>query len=125
MEPQRLTLKEMCARFEVTPRALRYYEYIELLSPERVGRARYYGPREQARLTLILRARRLEFPLEDVRQWLSLYNSTEGNTEQLTDLIERANEQREVLQSRIAHLRAAIEELQQFESWAKDKLSQG
>ena len=76
-------------------------------------------------MTLILRARRLEFPLEDVRQWLSLYNSTEGNTEQLTDLIERANEQREVLQSRIAHLRAAIEELQQFESWAKDKLSQG
>ena len=63
----RLTFKEMCARFDVTPRTLRYYEYIELLSPEREGRSRFYGPRERARMELILRGRSFEFALEDIR----------------------------------------------------------
>ena len=67
MAETRLSFKEMCAKFDVTPRTLRYYEYIELLSPERDGRSRYYGPREVARLTLILRGRRWGFgPQEDL-----------------------------------------------------------
>jgi DNA-binding transcriptional MerR regulator len=72
----------MCARFDVTPRTLRHYEYIELLSPEREGRARYYGPREVARMTLILRGRRFGFSLEEIRQWLELYDADpEGKTQ--------------------------------------------
>ena len=69
----RLTFKDMCAKFDVTPRTLRYYEYIELLSPEKEGRARFYGPREVARMTLILRGRRFGFSLEEIRQWLLIY----------------------------------------------------
>ena len=52
MSEVRLSFKEMCEKFDVTPRTLRYYEYIELLSPEKDGRARFYGPREVARMTL-------------------------------------------------------------------------
>lgn len=48
-----ISFKDMCARFDVTPRTLRYYEYIELLKPFKEGRARFYGPREVARMTLI------------------------------------------------------------------------
>ena len=70
----RLTFKEMCAKFEVTPRTLRYYEYIELLSPERQGRSRFYGARECARMTLILRGRKFGFQLEELRQWLLIYD---------------------------------------------------
>lgn len=73
MSEPRLTFKEMCARFDVTPRTLRYYEYIELLAPEKEGRARYYGPREIARMTLVLRGRRFGFSLEEIRQWLLIY----------------------------------------------------
>ncbi|MFW5642220.1 MAG: MerR family transcriptional regulator, partial [Roseicyclus sp.] len=51
----------MCARFGVTPRTLRHYEYIELIAPRREGRTRLYGPREIARMTLILRGRRFGF----------------------------------------------------------------
>ena len=58
MTDVRHSFKEMCAKFDVTPRTLRYYEYIELLDPEKEGRARFYGAREVARLTLILRGRR-------------------------------------------------------------------
>jgi DNA-binding transcriptional MerR regulator len=70
----RLSFKEMCAKFDVTPRTLRYYEYIELLAPEKDGRARWYGPREVARMTLILRGRRFGFSLEEIRQWLEIYD---------------------------------------------------
>jgi DNA-binding transcriptional MerR regulator len=52
MPDEELSFKEMCARFDVTPRTLRHYEYIELLSPHREGRARYYGPRDSARQTM-------------------------------------------------------------------------
>ena len=78
MAETRLSFKDMCARFDVTPRTLRYYEYIELLQPEKDGRARFYGPREVARMTLILRGRRFGFSLEEIRQWLLIYE-TEGH----------------------------------------------
>jgi DNA-binding transcriptional MerR regulator len=67
MTEQQLNFKEMCARFDVTPRTLRYYEYIELLSPIKEGRSRFYGPREIARMTLILRGRRFGFSLEEIQ----------------------------------------------------------
>ena len=53
---------------------LEYYEYIELLSPERQGRSRFYGARECARMTLILRGRKFGFQLEELRQWLLIYD---------------------------------------------------
>jgi len=92
MTEVRLSFKEMCARFDVTPRTLRYYEYIELLSPEKEGRARFYGPRELARMTLILRGRRFGFSLEDIRQWLLIYEK-EGTAPQMRKWIELADRQ--------------------------------
>ncbi|MGB0798194.1 MAG: MerR family transcriptional regulator [Planktomarina sp.] len=74
MTTEQITFKEMCARFDVTPRTLRYYEYIELLNPERQGRSRFYGSRDIARMTLILRGRRFGFSLEELRQWLLIYD---------------------------------------------------
>lgn len=107
-----LSFKEMCAHFDVTPRTLRYYEYIELLSPARDGRTRLYGPREVARLTLILRGRRFGFSLEEIRQWLLLYDQ-KGSREQAGAFLELAdrqlielNRQREDLEATIADLRA-------------------
>ncbi len=69
----KLSFKEMVDKFGVTPRTLRYYESIELLFPEREGSTRYYAPREVARMTLILRGRRFGFSLEEIRQWLLIY----------------------------------------------------
>ncbi|WP_126978343.1 MerR family transcriptional regulator [Frigidibacter oleivorans] len=107
---ERLTFKEMCARFDVTPRTLRYYEYIELLSPEKEGRARFYGPREIARMTLILRGRRFGFSLEDLRQWLLLYDQ-KGTREQYRVWIDLANRQLAELDRQRAELDAAIGDL--------------
>ena len=89
MPDQHVSFKDMCARFEVTPRTLRYYEYIELLAPQKEGRSRFYGPREVARMKLILRGRRFGFSLEEIRQWLLIYNE-KGTREQNIALIEKA-----------------------------------
>lgn len=106
-----ITFKEMCARFDTTPRTLRYYEYIELLDPHRDGRARFYGPREIARMTLILRGRRWGFSLEQIRQWL-LIHDTEGSQEQFRVLVELADEQLTKLATEISDLQTARQELQ-------------
>lgn len=112
-----LSFKEMCARFDVTPRTLRYYEYIELLSPQKQGRARFYTPREVARMTLILRGRRWGFSLEEIRQWLQIYDR-KGSQEQGAALIELADrqlanlqKQRDELDLHIAELRATREDV--------------
>lgn len=111
MSDPRLTFKEMCAKYDVTPRTLRYYEYIELLQPDREGRARFYGPRECARMTLILRGRRFGFQLEELRQWLLMYEK-EGTVAQMKAWIEMADRQLVDLAMQKEQLRHAMDELQ-------------
>ncbi|SFR42288.1 MerR family transcriptional regulator [Litoreibacter janthinus] len=119
----RLTFKEMCAKFDVTPRTLRYYEYIELLSPERDGRARFYHPREVARMKLIMRGRKFGFSLEDIRQWLDMYNSDHQNRAQMEAVIKFADKQMGELQSRRQQIEESIKELQELrEQVAKELL---
>ena len=110
MAETRLTFKEMCAQFDVTPRTLRYYEYIELLQPDREGRARFYGPRELARMKLIMRGRRWGFALEDIRQWLLIYEN-EGSEAQMRLWVEMADGQLDELAEQRNQLDEAIEEL--------------
>ena len=110
MTETRLSFKEMCAKFEVTPRTLRYYEYIELLSPEKDGRARFYGAREVARLTLILRGRRFGFSLEEIRQWLLIYQQ-EGTQTQLEQWLGMADRQLADLTRQQAELETSISDL--------------
>ncbi len=107
---ERLNFKEMCARFQVTPRTLRYYEYIELLRPEKDGRNRFYGPRELARMTLILRGRRFGFSLEEIRQWLEMYE-TKGTVPQLRAWVEMADRQVAELTRQQAELAVTIADL--------------
>ncbi|MEL6120257.1 MAG: MerR family DNA-binding transcriptional regulator [Pseudomonadota bacterium] len=108
-EPQ-ISFKDMCAKFDVTPRTLRYYEYIELLNPMREGRSRFYGPREVARMTLILRGRKWGFALEQIRQWLLIYEE-EGTQTQLEIWIEQADMQLAALAKQRDELDEAMKEL--------------
>ena len=118
----RLSFKEMCARFEVTPRTLRYYEYIELLRPEKDGRNRVYGAREVARMTLILRGRRFGFSLEEIRQWLEIYE-TKGTVPQLRAWVEMADRQVAELARQHAELAVTIEDLRALRDQAQALLA--
>ncbi|MEL0031834.1 MAG: MerR family DNA-binding transcriptional regulator [Rhodobacterales bacterium] len=109
----RLTFKEMCAKFEVTPRTLRYYEYIELLSPERQGRSRFYGARECARMTLILRGRKFGFQLEELRQWLLIYDQ-EGTEAQMEVFLGMADRKLRELKEQQIQLAETLDELEKL-----------
>ena len=119
---QTISFKEMCARFDVTPRTLRYYEYIELLNPRKEGRSRFYGPREIARMTLILRGRRFGFSLEDIRQWLLIYEQ-KGSREQYQVWLDLADRQLKVLDEQITDLTAARADLEALRDTAAQDLS--
>ena len=118
----RLTFKDRCAKFDVTPRTLRYYEYIELLSPEKEGRARFYGPREVARLTLILRGRRFGFSLEEIRQWLLIYGK-KGEKPQLEHWLTMADRQLADLTRQQQELAASIQDLRALRDTAAAEIA--
>ncbi|MEM9585021.1 MAG: MerR family DNA-binding transcriptional regulator [Pseudomonadota bacterium] len=121
MSQTRLSFKEMCAEFDVTPRTLRYYEYIELLQPEREGRSRFYHARELARMKLIMRGRKFGFSLEDIRQWLELYDTSHQNRTQMEAWIELADTQLGELENRKEQICEAIDELQAL----RDQVAKG
>ena len=123
MTDDRLLFKEMCAAFDVTPRTLRYYEYIELLQPDREGRSRFYGARERARMKLIMRGRRFGFQLEDIRQWLLIYEK-EGTRAQMETWIGMADGQLKELSDQREQLEEAFQELQSLRKDVATKLSQ-
>ena len=118
---ERLSFKEMCARFDVTPRTLRYYEYIELLAPEKEGRSRFYGSREIARMTLILRGRRWGFSLEEIRQWLLIYEE-EGTEAQARAFLLLADRQLVALDKERTQLDATIDDLKKVRAEVSDSL---
>ena len=122
MSETRLSFKEMCAKFDVTPRTLRYYEYIELLSPDREGRSRFYGPKEVARMTLILRGRKFGFALEEIRQWLLIYEH-EGTEAQMRTWVDLANRQLDELAEQKAQLEETIAELETLRDETKASLT--
>lgn len=113
MSEDTLTFKEMCAKFDVTPRTLRYYEYIELLSPIKEGRSRFYTPREVARMTLVLRGRRFGFSLEEIRQWLEIYEQ-QGTAAQMEAWIAMADRQLGELRTQYEQLAETITDLQKL-----------
>lgn len=123
MSEQRLSFKEMCAKFEVTPRTLRYYEYIELLQPDREGRSRFYGAREVARMKLILRGRKFGFQLEEIRQWLLIYEH-EGTEAQMRAWIHMADRQIIELTDQRAQLEEALGELKELREQVSGELAE-
>jgi DNA-binding transcriptional MerR regulator len=121
MTDARISFKEMCAKFDVTPRTLRYYEYIELLAPEKEGRARFYGAREMARMKLILRGRRFGFSLEEIRQWLMIYGR-KGERPQLEAWLQLADRQLVELNRQKAELETSIADLQALRETAVQEM---
>jgi len=101
---------EMCARFDVTPRTLRFYEQKGLLQPRREGLKRLFGARERARLTLILRGRRFGLSLDEISDLLALYDAG-GQRAQLQPTLKAARRQLTALVAQRADLDETIDDL--------------
>jgi DNA-binding transcriptional MerR regulator len=107
-----MTISQMCLAYDVTPRALRFYEDKELLSPQRRGTQRLYSNRDRVRLTLILRGKRFGFSLEDIRQLLGMYDRDGSNEQQLERTLNLAQDRLAQMRAQRAELDIAIAELQ-------------
>lgn len=86
------TIRQLCIEFGATARALRFYEDKGLLAPARAGLNRVYGPRDRARLGLIMQGKRLGFSLADLRELLDLYDENDGGAAQMAATLPKVRE---------------------------------
>lgn len=108
------SISDLSAEFEVTARALRFYEDEGLISPERRGLQRIYSQRDRARLAWILRGKRVGFSLSEIREMIDLYDIGDGRKVQRQVTLERCRNRIGTLERQRADIDAAIAELQDF-----------
>jgi DNA-binding transcriptional MerR regulator len=116
------SIAEVAEEFGVTHRTVRHYEELGLISPERRGTARVYHRRDRTRLGLILRGRRLGFPLEEIRTIIDLYDVPRGRRSQLEYVLGQIDERRAALEQRRRDIDAALSELGEFERRCRSDL---
>lgn len=120
-----MTIRQMCETYDVTPRALRFYEAKELLFPIRQGTRRLYRKADRARLALILKGKRFGFSLEEIRQLLDLWDGGRGREAQLARAIEVGESHLAAMREERARLDAAIGELEAELDRGRAELKQG
>lgn len=117
-------ITELCREFDLSPRAIRFYEDKGLLSPRRVNGTRVYTQRERARLAIILRAKSIGSSLAEIKQYLDLYgNHGEGRTKQLQFTLERTDAAIAELERKRADIDATLAELRLINQTVRRQLA--
>jgi DNA-binding transcriptional MerR regulator len=110
------TITELAAEFDVTPRAIRFYEDVGLLEPERSGRNRVYSQRERTRLKLTLRGKRLGLSLQEIKQLVDMYDSPSDTAPQLQAFLTVLRNHRTQIELQLEDIRVTLEEIAQHEA---------
>ena len=115
-DTQTWTIAQIADEFGVTHRTVRHYEDLGLIAPLREGTKRIYRRRDRTRLNLILRGKRLGFPLEEIRTIIDLYDAPRGKRSQLEYVLDQIDERRSDLERRRRDLDEALAELDTWEA---------
>ena len=113
------TITELAAEFDVTPRAIRFYEDVGLLEPQRAGRNRVYSQRERTRLKLTLRGKRLGLSLQEIKQLVDMYDSPSDTAPQLEAFLTVLRNHRKQIELQLEDIRVTLEEIDQHEARCK------
>lgn len=122
MNDKLYSITELAEEFDITPRAIRFYETKNLLAPQRAGATRVYNYRDRARLMLVLRGKRLGFSLEDIKEYIDLYDADRSRTEQLAHLMLVGRRRIEELEQQLEDVQTTLQELRTIENEAIDSL---
>ena len=123
MPAQTFTISQLAKEFDLTTRAIRFYEDMGLLSPERAGLQRIYSSRDRARLTLTLRAKRLGLSLTEAKDILDMYDSPRDTVPQLERFLGVLGAHRAQLEAQLAELQAHLAEVKEHEKKGRATLA--
>jgi DNA-binding transcriptional MerR regulator len=121
--PKTYTITELAQEFDVTPRAIRFYEDMGLLEPGRAGRNRVYSQRDRTRLKLTLRGKRLGFALQDIRQLVTMYDTDSDTAPQLEAFLGALAAHRAQLEQQLDDIRITLDELTLHEARCRQLLA--
>lgn len=119
------TIGELAREFDLTTRAIRFYEDCGLITPQRSGRNRVYTARDRTRLKLTLRGKRLGLTLAEVKELVDMYESPRDTLPQLKKFLVVLAAHRAQLEQQMADLQATLEEVRAHEKEARRLLSEG
>lgn len=120
------TISDLASEFDLTTRAIRFYEDMGLLQPQRTGpggRQRVYSARDRTRLKLTLRAKRLGLSLAEARDIIDMYDSPRDTGAQLKKFLNVLGEHRQQLEQQLAELAANLDEVKAHEREARALLA--
>lgn len=121
------TISDLAREFDLTTRAIRFYEDMGLLRPERAGpggRSRIYSGRDRTRLKLTLRAKRIGLSLTQAKEIIDLYDSPRDTGAQLHKFLEVLGQHRCELEAQMKDLQANLDEVREHEEEAQAVLAQ-
>ena len=125
MSSSTLTIGELAREFDLTTRAIRFYEDCGLLAPQRHGRNRVYSARDRTRLKLTLRGKRLGLTLAEVKELVDMYESPRDTQPQLKKFLVVLAAHRAQLEQQLADLHANLDEVRVHETEARRLLAEG
>lgn len=126
MQTTTYTISDLAREFDLTTRAIRFYEDMGLLQPERSGpggRNRVYSSRDRTRLKLTLRAKRLGLSLTEARDIIDMYDSPRDTGPQLRKFLAILAAHRQQLEEQMAELQANLDEVRTHEKEARALLA--
>jgi DNA-binding transcriptional MerR regulator len=121
-ERTEFSISELAREFDVTPRAIRFYEDQGLLAPRRVGQRRVYTPRDRTRLKLTLRGKRLGLTLSEIRELIDLYEPGRDERPQLERFLAVLDAHIASLLQQRHDIEAQLSELQAFQKKVRKQL---
>ena len=110
-----LTITDLAQEFDITPRAIRFYEDVGLLTPSRAGRNRIYTQRDRTRLKLTLRGKRLGLSLQEIKQLVDMYDSASDTAPQLQAFLDVLAAHRQLLEQQREDIEITLAEIAQHE----------